>query len=206
MKKLPGLVEQFAAEKGCPDGSASTARSDARLRQKFATEIGCPDGSAPTARRYSPQPIVNNDRLSNAGDFSLGSSFDMKDRIPKSEILATAESSSQSYVPIFLALIVCMFLSLGMNAVVFNSLIIPFIIYECCLFSKFSSEQQTGKKNELASILMKGLMAFLPNSRIANVLKTYGWLGDILEIIGSDFSLYFVTSMLWHLIVGLPEE
>ncbi|XP_047740536.1 uncharacterized protein LOC125179191 [Hyalella azteca] len=149
-------------------------------------------------QKASHSAFLDDPRLSNESDLTLGTSFN-------GSRAATNVYTRYIYAfaPCFLALIVCFFLQLELGHVVFNSVALPIILYEChSLATKLYLQNLDQELNNPG--LWTAVLAWCGVSHvvISHCLKIIFVLRDL----GPSFAMYLVTVVLWHTFLGLPAD
>lgn len=138
--------------------------------------------------------LLTDNRLANENDFTLGSSFEAKQAAPQ-----VRKGYSQILIPFFLAIVVCFFIYFGLGDVVSNSLAIPFILYAVQeIVRKVFMEREVQNVSGMlqAAVMLCGVSP--------KAVETYSKVASLLDSVGSSFSVYFLTVILWQTFIGLP--
>lgn len=109
-------------------------------------------------------------------------------------------------LPFVLAVSVCFFITMDMGSVVFNSIVIPFVLFECHQLLWLSWQRRRAGGTTAGSGGGGGLLgaALLLCGVRQHVMSRYIAAATAVRTLGSDFAVYLVTVVLWQLTLGLP--
>lgn len=153
--------------------------------------------------RMNRNAVISDPRLGKTEDFTLASSFEVPEQQPAHSI----KLYELGILPCLLALFVCFFIYIDLGEVVFNSIVVPFILFEG---QQFLWRRWQSSHGDVSAARGRGggmlgtalLLCGVPQQLVSRYLS----LGAAVKILGADFAVYLVTIVIWHSTIGLPQQ